>query len=180
MHVLMATQLTHWPGTGTSRVRIRWVDPQGVRYACRVATAMGAPVRARSWSSLRRSVEPQWSPVVRRAVQRRARPRWSVRRAARQPAVDHRVLAVMQADAGVLVDQLTHPVEVGLAEAEFVVEGVTAGGEVGCGHVRYQICGCSQQFWRVRSDSASPPPLYGGGAIQHSAIRPQERACFTT
>ncbi|NCT84588.1 MAG: GGDEF domain-containing protein [Comamonadaceae bacterium] len=54
-----------------------------------------------------------------------------------------------------LVDQFAHAVEVGLAEAEFVIERGGAGGEVGCGHVGERIYGCSQQFWRWPADS--PP-----------------------
>mmetsp|Transcript_60042 Transcript_60042/g.142148 ORF Transcript_60042/g.142148 Transcript_60042/m.142148 type:complete len:263 (+) Transcript_60042:1817-2605(+) len=55
--------------------------------------------------------------------------------APREPAVDHRMLAIVQADAGMLVDQLAHAVEVGLAEAEFMIQSVAALGDVGCGHV---------------------------------------------
>jgi len=41
---------------------------------------------------------------------------------ARQPAVDHRMLAVVQRDASVLIDQLADPFEVGAAEAELVID----------------------------------------------------------
>ena len=47
---------------------------------------------------------------------------------ARQPAVDHGLLAGVQADAGVLVNQLAHALEVGCAEAELLVRAVVAHG----------------------------------------------------
>ncbi len=43
--------------------------------------------------------------------------------------------AIVQADAGVLVDQLSYAIKVGLDEAELVIDRVVAVGEVGCGHV---------------------------------------------
>ena len=47
-----------------------------------------------------------------------------VAQAARQAAVNHRLLALVQADAGMLVNQLADTVEVAFAEAEFVVDDV--------------------------------------------------------
>src|SRR5262249_43561398 len=90
------------------------------------------------------------------------------------------MLAVVKADAGVLVHELAHAVRVGLDEAELVMEGVLGVGEFGCGHVGNRFCGCSQQSWRSRADSAPRGHGAPSGAAQHSANMPPERACFTT
>ena len=53
---------------------------------------------------------------------------------AREAAVDHRLLAGVQADAGMLVNELAHALEIGRAEVELLVgtvRGLTQGGEFG-------------------------------------------------